>query len=90
MANKDDRNEENLEGRFYVDNQCIDCDMCRSLAPEFFAMAKEGGSYVKKQPFDAKEIELCLEAMDSCPVDAIGDDGDDQNENGESDTGDEV
>jgi ferredoxin len=51
--------------------------MCRNLAPEFFAMAKAGGTFVQKQPASKEEIELCLEAMNSCPVEAIGDDGED-------------
>jgi ferredoxin len=77
MASKEDRIAENVPGKFYVDDQCIDCDMCRNLAPDFFAMASEGGSFVKKQPETPEEIELCREAMDSCPVEAIGDDRDD-------------
>jgi ferredoxin len=32
----------------------------------------EGGSFVKKQPSSPQEIEICLEAMESCPVEAIG------------------
>ncbi|MDR2200487.1 MAG: ferredoxin, partial [Puniceicoccales bacterium] len=68
---------ENVPGKFYVTDQCIDCDMCRNLAPEFFAMAKAGGTFVQKQPASKEEIELCLEAMNSCPVEAIGDDGED-------------
>ncbi|MDR0418266.1 MAG: ferredoxin [Puniceicoccales bacterium] len=75
MASPEDRIEENVPGKFYVDDQCIDCDMCRSLAPDLFGMAPQGGSFVKKQPMTPKEIELCLEAMESCPVEAIGDDG---------------
>ncbi|MDR1435425.1 MAG: ferredoxin [Puniceicoccales bacterium] len=77
MASKDNRIKENVSGKFYVDDQCVDCDMCRNLAPDFFGMAKNGGSYVKKQPSTADEVDLCLEAMDGCPVDAVGDDGDD-------------
>jgi ferredoxin len=35
----------------------------------------EGYSYVFKQPEDDDEEEQCREAMESCPVEAIGDDG---------------
>jgi len=37
---------------------------------------EDGGySYVFKQPENGEERELCLEAMEGCPVEAIGDDG---------------
>ncbi|MDR1366873.1 MAG: ferredoxin [Puniceicoccales bacterium] len=75
MASPEDRITENVPGKFYVDNQCIDCDMCRSLAPDLFGAVPEGGSFVKKQPVTPEEIALCLEVMESCPTEAIGDDG---------------
>ncbi|MDR0740592.1 MAG: ferredoxin [Puniceicoccales bacterium] len=78
MANRDDRIEENVPGKFYVDDQCIDCDMCRNLAPDFFGATSEGNSFVKKQPVTPEEIVLCQEAMESCPVGAIGDDGEEE------------
>ena len=75
MASPEDRIEENVPGMFYVDDQCVDCDMCRNLAPDFFGMTSEGSSFVKKQPTTPEEIALCQEAMESCPVEAIGNDG---------------
>nr|ABV27434.1 conserved domain protein [Chloracidobacterium thermophilum] len=61
---------------FYVDTQCIDCDVCRDTAPNNFTRNDEGGySYVYKQPENDEEMEQCLEAMDACPVEAIGNDG---------------
>jgi ferredoxin len=60
---------------FYVDSQCIDCDLCREIAPSFFKQnSKEGHSYVYNQPTSDDDIEKCNEALDSCPVDAIGND----------------
>jgi ferredoxin len=35
----------------------------------------EGYSYVFKQPENDEEEAQCQEAMESCPVEAIGDDG---------------
>ena len=29
MAELENKYEENIEGQFYVDDQCIDCDLCR-------------------------------------------------------------
>jgi ferredoxin len=67
---------ENESGRYYVDKQCIDCDVCRDVAPDNFTRnADRGYSFVYKQPESRDEEELCHEALISCPVDAIGDDG---------------
>jgi ferredoxin len=77
MADKEDKNEENVGGKFYVDSQCIDCDLCRETAPNNFTRADdEGYSYVFKQPENDEEIAQCKEAMEGCPVEAIGEDGD--------------
>ncbi len=77
MAEVDDKNPENVDGKFYVDSQCIDCDLCRETAPANFERDdEEGYSYLFKQPETAEELELCIEAMEGCPVEAIGDDGD--------------
>jgi len=75
MADRDDKNEKNVPGKFYVDTQCIDCDLCRETAPDNFARDEdEGYSYVSKQPENDEEVEQCREAMEGCPVEAIGDD----------------
>jgi|TARA_X000001316_G_C907779_1_gene23979 ferredoxin len=76
MADKEEKWVENIEGKFYVDEQCIDCDLCRETAPDNFKREENGGySYVFKQPENDNELELCNEAMENCPVEAIGDDG---------------
>ena len=76
MADKDDRVDENVEGSFYVDSTCIDCDACRDVAPGFFKRGNDNGySYVYNQPTTAEERELCMAALEDCPVEAIGDDG---------------
>lgn len=78
MAEKDLKYEDNAAGKFYVDNTCIDCDACRQIAPDNFNRNDEGGySYVFKQPENEQEEELCKEALEGCPVEAIGEDGDD-------------
>ena len=77
MADKDDKVELNVDGKYYVDTSCIDCDVCRTTAPENFkANEDEGYSYVYKQPDNDEEDAQCQEAMAGCPVEAIGDDGD--------------
>ena len=76
MAEIQDKLPENVAGRFYVDRNCIDCDVCRDTSPRNFTREDENGySYVYRQPATPEELELCEEAMDACPVEAIGNDG---------------
>jgi ferredoxin len=76
MANKSDKQPESVPGQFYVDKQCIDCDLCRETAPMFFKRYEEGGySVVFNQPATEEEIAQCMEALEGCPVEAIGNDG---------------
>ena len=76
MADKQLKNPENVQGRFYVDNTCIDCDQCRNSAPNSFTRQEEGNySYVFRQPQTAEELAQAEEALISCPTDSIGKDG---------------
>ena len=76
MAEITDKLPENTRGKYYVDSQCIDCDVCRDTSPSNFTRDDNNGySYVYKQPETAEEVELCEEALTACPVEAIGDDG---------------
>lgn len=76
MADKANKYPDNAAGKYYVDNQCIDCDLCRETAPNNFKRNEDGGySFVSKQPETAEEEQQCQEAKKSCPVEAIGDDG---------------
>ena len=76
MADPRDRVPETVPGKYYVDTQCIDCDVCRVTAPRNFQREEEKGySYVFRQPANGDEEAQCQEAMDCCPVEAIGDDG---------------
>ncbi|MCB1244896.1 MAG: ferredoxin [Verrucomicrobiae bacterium] len=68
---------ENQRGKFYVDAQCLDCDLCRETAPKNFARYDDGGySYISKQPETKEEEELLRESLEGCPCEAIFDDGD--------------
>ena len=76
MAELEDKYEDNVKGRYFVDLQCIDCDLCRETAPDNFKRNEEDGySYVYKQPETEEEEILCAEALAGCPVEAIGDCG---------------
>lgn len=76
MADAQDKVPGNVPGKFFTDTNCIDCDLCRQTAPENFDRNDdEGYSYVKKQPENEEELQQCRDALEDCPVEAIGDDG---------------
>ena len=76
MADNTDKVEDNVDGAWYVDTNCIDCDLCRQTAPDTFERNEDDGySYVNKQPESDDEVQACQDAMEECPVEAIGDDG---------------
>src|ERR1039457_2698028 len=76
MADAANKYPENITGKFYVDNQCIDCDLCRETAPDNFKRNDDGGySYVYKQPENPEEEARCKEAKEGFPGEAIGDNG---------------
>ena len=77
MADKSRKWEDNVPGKFYVDKECILCSLCSDIAPENFRESDEGDhDLVYKQPAGDEELQKCLDAMEQCPVDAIGQDGD--------------
>jgi ferredoxin len=76
VADPNDRVGENVPGEFYVDTQCIDCDVCRDTAENNFKRSDTNGySFVYKQPETEEERAMCEEALAACPVEAIGNDG---------------
>lgn len=77
MADKTMKWHDNVPGKFYVDRECILCSVCSDAAPNNFRMADdEDHDIVYKQPENEEEVAQCYEAMENCPVEAIGDDGD--------------
>lgn len=76
MAEPKLRTPENVPGAYYVDDTCIDCDQCRSQAPDFFQrLDSVGYTIVHRQPQTPGEIALAEEAREGCPTDSIGRDG---------------
>jgi ferredoxin len=62
----------NVDGKYYVTEECDGCAYCASVAPENFDFDKESNTYyVSKQPSNEEETEFMQEALDDCPVDAI-------------------
>ena len=62
---------ENIEGEFFVDSSCIDCDACRQIAPTVFR-DHGGQSSVGRQPANPRELRRALMALVSCPTASIG------------------
>ncbi|HJT23845.1 MAG TPA: MBL fold metallo-hydrolase [bacterium] len=71
MADFKKRVAENVEGEFFVDSTCIDCDTCRQLAPSVFEDAGNN-SYVQYQPQSPQETRAALQALVACPTGSIG------------------
>ena len=46
MADVGNKFEDNTRGTFYVDEECIDCDLCREIAPTIFNRNDDGGIHL--------------------------------------------
>jgi len=77
VADKNSKYAQNVPGPYYVDTECINCDACILAAENHFKInEEEGHAYVYKQPQTEEEKSACQEALEACPVEAIGNDGD--------------
>lgn len=76
MPTLSDRLPTNAAGQYYVDGSCIDCDLCRTTAPDLFGRDTESAmSFVSRQPATAEEVELMEKAVSECATSSIGNDG---------------
>jgi ferredoxin len=76
MAEINNKHEGNVPGRYYVDRECIGCDACVLAAPDHFKMNPlDAHAYVAQQPASETDEEQCREALENCPVSAIGNNG---------------
>ncbi|MDX1958490.1 MAG: MBL fold metallo-hydrolase [Leptospiraceae bacterium] len=71
MADKVKKLATNVQGNFFVDSTCIDCETCMWIAPNTFG-EKEDQSHVHSQPETKEERILALRALFSCPTNSIG------------------
>ncbi|HEX5614392.1 MAG TPA: MBL fold metallo-hydrolase [Acidimicrobiia bacterium] len=72
MARLADRHPANVDGRWYVDTRCIDCDVARHHAPDLIAALPDGKSVVARQPATpAEELQMWRAAV-ACPTKSIG------------------
>ncbi|MBS2018520.1 MAG: MBL fold metallo-hydrolase [Deltaproteobacteria bacterium] len=73
MARLSERLAGNSAGDFYVDASCIDCAVCREVAPVSFARsAREHASVVTTQPSTPAERLRAKMALVACPASSIG------------------
>ncbi len=71
MATLTKRLPANAPGDFFVDSTCIDCDLCRQIAPSVFA-AHGDLSVVYHQPENPEEALRAGMALVTCPTASIG------------------
>lgn len=62
---------ENAHGDFFVDTTCIDCDLCRQIAPDTFSDIGDQ-SIVFHQPETSEQVFDALKALVTCPTASIG------------------
>jgi len=76
MADLNRRLPQNVLGQFYVDDTCIYCDLCVEIAPTIFKEINEQGwAAVFNEPSTEAEIALAIAALEACPTESIGRDG---------------
>lgn len=71
MADFRKRLNANVPGEFFVDSSCIDCDLCRQIAPAVFR-AEGDTSVVHHQPATEAESRRAEMALVTCPTASIG------------------
>ena len=62
--------------KYIVNENCIGCGVCAGICPEVFEMNSEGLAEAIDEDVNSEYEESAREAMESCPVDAIEEDGD--------------
>ncbi len=71
MANSNRAYADNIAGNFFVDDTCIDCDLCRQIAPSVFK-EEDDHSAVYHQPNSKSETHRAGMALVACPTGSIG------------------
>lgn len=72
VANPDHRLPGNVDGSFFVDDTCIDCDLCRQIAPDTFTFGDGPCSVVFRQPETSFGEQRAAMALVACPTGSIG------------------
>ena len=73
MADYENKYPENVPGAFFTDELCIFCDQCFTTAPSVFKPSDDDEyAIVYHQPETDEELALARDALEGCPVEAIG------------------
>jgi glyoxylase-like metal-dependent hydrolase (beta-lactamase superfamily II)/ferredoxin len=68
----DQRHPGNVEGDWFADTRCIDCDVARHFAPDLIAADGDGLSVVIRQPRTESDEHALWRAALACPTRSIG------------------
>ena len=71
MARTELKRIENAPGEFFVDSSCIDCDLCRQIAPATYRAVGDQSAVVR-QPATPDEVLRAMMALVTCPTASIG------------------
>ena len=71
MADENRAHKANCPGDFFVDTTCIDCPICRQVAPGVFGDGPDQ-AVVHRQPSTSTEVLRASMALVSCPAGSIG------------------
>lgn len=71
MADPRKRLRTNVDGDFFVDETCIDCDACREIAPASFERVGELSAVVRQPQSEDERVRAAM-ALLSCPTGSIG------------------
>lgn len=72
MARLDQQHPLDVDGEWFVDTRCIDCDVARQWAPGLIEADAAGLSYVARQPRSEEEQAAMWRAAEACPTRSIG------------------
>ena len=76
MAEKTNKFEDNVPGKYYIDKSCTFCMVCMDEAPTNIKESEDGDhAVVFKQPENAEEEENMRNAMEGCPTESVDNDG---------------
>ena len=72
MARLDQAHPLDVDGEWFVDTRCIDCDVARQWAPGLIESDDSGLSYLARQPRSVDEQAALWRAAEACPTQSIG------------------
>lgn len=72
MARIDQRHPDNVQGPWFCDTRCIDCDVARHYAPGLIEADAQGLSLIARQPQTEDEEAALWRAALACPTQSVG------------------